>query len=104
MIKSKIPRMKEDIILLQETKCDNDNMGRITQKIWHGTEVRCMEVEGTFAGITTLGDPNLIEMQDFSSNARYLTLKFRCIGIEEDGYITNVYGPNMPNLRRNFLD
>jgi exonuclease III len=60
MLKSKISRMKMDIILHQETKCDNDNMERITRKIWPGSEARWMEVEGTSGGITTLWDLDLI--------------------------------------------
>jgi hypothetical protein len=43
-------------------------------------------------------------MENISSSSRLLTLKFKMKGTEEEGYITNSYGPTTPNLKRNFLD
>jgi exonuclease III len=91
MLKEKISRIKVDIFLLQETKCDKEIMERITQKIWPEVRLRWIAVEGYSGGLATLWDPDLIEMQHFSSSSRHLTLKFRCIGTEEEGYITNVW-------------
>jgi exonuclease III len=48
LIKSKLSRMKADIILLQETKCDEGNIRRITQRIWLGCEARWIAAEGAF--------------------------------------------------------
>jgi len=104
MLKEKISKIKANIFLLQETKCDKEMMERVTQKIWPGSEAHWIAAEGYSRGLVTLWDPDLIEMQHFSSSARHLILKFRCIGTEEEGYITNVYGPNVPHLKRNFMD
>jgi hypothetical protein len=56
MLKSKISRMKEDIILLQETKCDEGNIRRIMKIIWPGCEARWIVVEGASGGVSTLWD------------------------------------------------
>jgi hypothetical protein len=43
-------------------------------------------------------------MENISSSSSLLTLKFKMKGTKEEGYITNSYGPTIPNLKRNFLD
>jgi exonuclease III len=104
MLEKKIPRMKADIVLLQETKCDDINIRWITQRIWLGCEDKWIATKGASGGISTLWDPKIIDMEDISSIPKLLTLKFKSRGSEEEDYITNTYGPNMPNLKRNFLD
>jgi hypothetical protein len=43
-------------------------------------------------------------MEEFSIRLKLLTLKFKMKGSEEEGYITNSYNPNTPNLKRAFLE
>jgi exonuclease III len=80
MMKKKIPMMKADIVLLQETKYDEGNIRRITQRIWLGCESRWIVAEGASRGISTLWDLEIIDMEDMSSRPMILTLKFKSIG------------------------
>jgi exonuclease III len=57
MLKKNNLQEKEDIVMIQETKCDSENMERITQKIWPGCEAKWIDVEGASGGISTLWDP-----------------------------------------------
>jgi exonuclease III len=104
MLKKRISLEKVDIVLLQETKCDDGNINKITQRIWPGCESRWITVEGASGGVATLWDPKAMEMEDFSSRHRLLTLKFKVKSSGEEGYITNAYGLNPPSLKRGFLD
>jgi hypothetical protein len=62
LIKSKLSRMKANIILLQKTKCDKGNIRRITQTIWPGCESKWIVMEGASGGISTLCDLDMLEM------------------------------------------
>jgi hypothetical protein len=45
-----------------------------------------------------------MDMEDFWAIHRLLTLKFKIKSIGEEGYVTNAYVPQSPNLKRIFLD
>jgi exonuclease III len=54
MLKKRISMDKVDIVLLKETKCDEGNIKRITQRIWLGCEAKWIIVEGVSGGVATL--------------------------------------------------
>jgi exonuclease III len=87
MLKKIISMMKVDIVLLQETKCGKGNIRRISQRTWPDCEARWIVVEGESGGVATLWDPDTLNMEDFSSRHKLLTLKFKMKGLEEGGYI-----------------
>ena len=98
MLKERISLEKVDIVLLQETKCDEGNINKITQRIWPRCEARWITVEGASRGFATLWDPEAMEIEDFSTRHRLRTLKFKVKILGEEGYVTNAYGPNPPSL------
>jgi exonuclease III len=71
MMKKIISMMKDDIVLLQETKCDEGNIRMITQRIWPGCEARWIATEGASGGVATLWDPDTLDMEEFSIRIRF---------------------------------
>jgi exonuclease III len=102
MIRKRISQEKVDIVLLQETKCDEENIKRITQRIWPRCEEKWIMGEGASEGFATLWDPEAMDMEDFASRNRLLTLKFKVKSLGEEGYVMNAYGPQPPILRDAF--
>ena len=85
--------------MLQETKCDVENMTRITMKIWGGCEEKWIEAKGASRGLSTLWDPYYMDLKEHASKKRILKLKFKVKGTGEIGYISNAYGPQSPSLK-----
>jgi exonuclease III len=77
MLKKRISMEKVDIVLLQETKCDEGNIKRITQRIWSRYEAKWIAIEGVSGGVATLLDLESMEMEDFTAIHMILTLKFK---------------------------
>jgi len=50
-----------------------------------------------------LWDPNQVNLSKFLTTRRSITADFQVIGAGGTGYLTNVYGPNAPRDKSDFL-
>jgi exonuclease III len=104
MMKKRITREKVEIVLIQETKCDRETMGKIAKKIWKGCEVEAVDSNGASRGLAILWDPMKWKLDLFVLSPRILTMSFKGLGSQSHDYIMNAYGPHLPPLKREFLE
>jgi exonuclease III len=76
ILKKKIDQEKEDIVMLQETKCDNNNMKKIAKKTWKQCEVVCIEAKGPSGGLALLWNPNNVKVDLVSQSNRIITILY----------------------------
>jgi exonuclease III len=91
------------ILFLHETKCTGTTAKEIYA--WSWRQIRCIfnDSNGVMGGIDILWNPTTITMDCFYSIAWMLTTKYRVIGFNEEGIITNAYGPQSPPEKDNFI-
>jgi exonuclease III len=102
-LKRKLTQEKTDFMLLQETKCDGDTMGKIAHKIWKNSEMICIEAEGAVGGLTTIWNPENFKVEGVYQCPRILTIHYQDLRMGEQGYISNAYGPPNQDAKRGFL-
>jgi hypothetical protein len=96
MMKKRITQEKEEVVLIQETKCDKTMMLKITKKIWNKCEVAMVDSKGASSGIAILWDPMKWNLESVSTLPRILMMSFEEIGSQAQGFISNAYGSLTP--------
>jgi hypothetical protein len=86
--------------MLQETKCDKDTMLRIAQKIWKRCEVVMVDVDGALGVFSILWDPWILTLDIHLSSTRLMKGIYRVLGMLDQGYIMNSYGPLTSTMKK----
>jgi exonuclease III len=88
-IKEKNP----DILILQKTKCAGAEAETIFQRIWRGCDSMITDSKGASGGMAILWNPSNITLRKSFSTIGTITTHFEITGSNQEGAITNVYGP-----------
>jgi len=103
VLRKKLHQEKEDIVMLQETKCDSRYMELIARKIWNSCDLICSEVDGASGGLSLLWNPNKFKVELVSQSNRIIIISYKILGLAEKGFVTNVCGHQMSADKRDFL-
>jgi hypothetical protein len=90
-------------MLLQETKCTTEGTDRLLPYCWKQGEVVSTTTTSTAGGLAMLWNPNTTILEKFTTTNWSITTKYRLIGSNKPGYLTNVYGPAIPRDKQAFL-
>ena len=93
-----------DILMLQETKCAGMEAETIFQHIWKGCN--CIQIDslGASGGLAILWNPSHTTLSGPFSTIGTLSAHFEIIGSNQDGTITNVYGPQGQQEKIKFME
>ena len=89
----KIKWEKPTIRFLKETKCSFETMIKIGQRIWKGSKVVEMDVDGMKGGMAILWKPREVDLLEWRDDHFSLIMEFQILGLEIRGTIANIYGP-----------
>jgi exonuclease III len=92
-----------DIIMLQETKCAGMEAEHIFQRIWKDCSYFYMDAVGASGGLAIIWNPSHIVLGGPFSTAGTLTAHYEVIGSNQEGTITNVYGPQSQQEKKKFM-
>jgi len=95
---------KPAIIFLQETKCSSEEIDHYGPQAWRGCSVVAVDAQGASGGLAILWDPRQVKLSNFLATRRSISADFQIIGAGGLGYLTNVYGPNAPGDKPEFLN
>jgi len=87
---------KPDVLLLQETKCSNEDLNKLLSYCWKQGEAVSTAAAGTAGGLVVLWNPATVQLENFTTTRWSITTDYRPIGSNKPGHITNVYGPANP--------
>jgi exonuclease III len=94
---------KPDVLLLQETKCSNEDLNKLLPYSWKQGEAVSIAAAGTAGGLAVLWNPTTVRLENFATTRWSITAEYRLIGSNQPGHITNVYGPANPREKQTFL-
>jgi exonuclease III len=94
---------KPDVLLLQETKCSNEDINKLLPHCWKQGEAVSIAATGTAGGLAVLWNPATVRLENFTTTRWSITTDYRLIGSNKPGHITNVYGPANPREKQAFL-
>ena len=103
LLKRKIDKEKRAIVFLQETKCDSEEMTKISERVWKGAMVVARDVEGAMGGLALMWNPNLVSLSNLCSTSFSTSRRFQILGPNIQGVVTNVYGPFQSCKKSTFL-
>ena len=103
-LRRRIENKKPGIIFLQETKCSEDELKVIGEKVWRGSEAIVVDAKGVAGGIGILWNPREVALFDFVASQFSLAATFHILGTHTQGFITNNYDPPRAEHKFNFLD
>jgi len=104
LLKRKISTEKPAIIFLQETKCSSEEICQSGPQAWRGCSVVAVDAQGASGGLAILWDPRQVKLSNFFCTRRSISADFQIIGAGGLGLLTNVYGPNAPGEKPDFLN
>ena len=104
LLKWKINMEKHAMFFLQETKCNNKEMEKITRRAWKGALVAAIDAKGVAGGLGLLWNPNLVSISNLFATHFSISTRFHILGSETKGVVTNVYGPFQPSKKYAFLN
>jgi exonuclease III len=84
---------KPNILLLQETKCKGAEVETIFQRIWRECTSITTDSIGASRGLAILFNPSNVTISKPFTTIGTITSHFTVIGRNQEGAITNVYGP-----------
>jgi hypothetical protein len=87
-------------MMIQESTCDRDAMILIAKNIWRVCEVETTSSDGFLRGLFILWNPSQVILEDIMENSRFITTSYKEIDSTNSGFITNFYGPNTLQLRK----
>ena len=67
---------------------------RMGNKIWKGSSIMEIYVEGMGGGMTILWNPRMIELSEWHASHFYLVESFKFLGSGVTGTLVNVYVPS----------
>jgi len=88
-----IIKEKPDILLLQETKCRGAEVEPIFQRIWKECTSITTDSIGASGGLAILWNPSNVTISKPFTTISTITAHFTVMGMNQEGAITNVYGP-----------
>jgi hypothetical protein len=89
MLKKRITREKADIVMIQETKCYRETMGKIAKNTWKECEVEEIDSEEASGSLEILWDPTKWKLYLVVLFPRILTMRFVGIVSQSQGFILN---------------
>ena len=92
LLKRKIDKEKPAIVFLQETKCESEEMTKISKRVWKGAMVVARDAEGAAGGLALMWNPNLVSLYKLCSTSFSISGRFQILGTNIR-VVTNVYGP-----------
>ena len=93
LLKRRIEKENSGIVFLQETKCSGEDLAKISQNVWKGSETIAIDAIGTTGGLGILWNPRVVTLSNFFSTNCSISADFHILGTKVRGIITNVYGP-----------
>jgi exonuclease III len=93
-----------NILMLQETKCAGIEAETIFQRIWRECNSISTDSTGASGGLAILWNPSNITISKPFSTVGTITTHFKVIGSNQEGDITNVYGPHSQQDRTSTED
>ena len=103
ILKRKIEVEQPGMIFLQETKCTWEELKKIARKAWPRCQTVGNDAIGSVGGIGILWNPNLISLSGFRASRHSISGFFKIVGTNQEGFITNVYGPSQSSGKTDFL-
>jgi exonuclease III len=93
-----------NILMLQEMKCAGMEAEIIFQRIWKGCNYIHTDSVGASGGLAILWNPNHTILSGPFSTIGTLSAHFEVIGSNQEGIITNVYGPQGQQEKIKFME
>jgi exonuclease III len=93
-----------DILMLQETKCAGTEAETIFQRIWRGCDFIQTDSSGASGGLAILWNPSNTTLSRPFSTIGTITTHFEVTGSNQEGTITNVYGPQSQQEKDKFME
>jgi exonuclease III len=94
---------KPDILMLQETKCRGAEAEIIFQRIWRACKSLTIDSTGALGGLAILWNSHNITISKPFTTIGTITAYFEVLGLNQEGAITNVYGPQNNQDRDIFM-
>ena len=104
ILRRRIENEKLGIIFLQETKCSEDELKIIGEKVWRGSEAIVVDAKGVTREIRILWNPREVSLCDFMAMQLSLLEAFQILGTSTQGILTNIYGPPRAKQKFNFME
>jgi exonuclease III len=104
MIHRKVTQEKPRVLMIQETKCSSSTLDALEARLWKGSHSITVDAEGASGGLVILWNPAEIILDNFLATSHTITASFQFMGSGVQGFITNVYGPQLPVQKALFLD
>ena len=104
ILRRRIENEKPGIIFLQETKCSEDELKIIGEKVWRGSEAIVVDAKGMTREIRILWNPREVFLSDFMAMQLSLLEAFHILGTSTQGILTNIYGPPRAKKKFNFME
>jgi exonuclease III len=93
-----------DILMLQETKCAGAEAETIFQRIWRGCDFVLTDSTGASGGLAILWNPCNTTLSRSFSTIGTIMAHFEVTGLNQEGTITNVYGPQSQQEKDKLLE
>ena len=93
ILRRRIENEKLGIIFLQETKCSEDELKIIGEKVWRGNEAIVVDAKGMTREIRILWNPREVFLSDFMAMQLSLLEAFHILGMSTRRILTNIYRP-----------
>lgn len=102
-LRDRIRAENPDVLLLQETKCVGAEAETIFRRCWRGCDSLHTDSTGVVGGLAILWNPATVTIDRPFSTVGTITAHSKVIGSTKEGETTNVYGPQSPEDKENFL-
>jgi len=104
LLKRKVEIEKPTIVFLQETKCSEEQLKKVSKKSWRSCEVIVMDATRAVGGLGILWDPKVVSLDEFRATHFHISAAFHILGTGIRGTVSNIYGPSMATNKECFLD
>jgi exonuclease III len=95
---------KPDMLLLQETKCKGAEAEAIFPRIWRECNSITTDSTGASGGLAILWNPANITISNSFTTFSTITAHYTIMGTNQEGDITNVYGPQGNQDKDKFME
>lgn len=103
ILKQKIAVEQPGIIFLQETKCTWEDLKKIARKSWPRCQTVANDAIGSAGGVGILWNPQLVSFSGFWASRYSISGFFKIVGANQEGFLSNVYGPSQSMKKTEFL-
>eukprot|EP00253_Pinus_taeda_P024980 PITA_24980 len=102
-LKEALKKDKPSIMLIQETKMDQQQLQEIMKRMRPEYEVMAQDAVSSVGVLAIIWNPEELIFENWISLPRILSGLFRLTGMEERILISGVYGPHLPRDQKEFL-